>query len=419
MNIWHNWLNMITLKEPLNTTIKILLLQATLLISTFFISITHSVSAKEVEGLFEVSVVVEDQTNSKRRKAIRSALNDLVVRISGQSAAAGNPVVRQKLKQSSAYIQRYSYREEEVLDSYDRTSTQLVLDLYFDEISLRNLLSDADLPLWASNRPLVLTWVAIGNQQQHFLIGTDDEKLLPQILKGQSELSNSLQESQTSAVNEPSSEPLPINPKEIITKRAITRGLPILLPLMDLEDSLAIDVADVWGRFVMPIRRASTRYQNDAILAVQIVQVEEQWTNFGLILHRGRTHSWEQQHNSLEAALMGSIDTSTDTIANQYAVLEDSMQRNELLISVTDIEQIDEYVHLMNYLQNLTSIHSVNVARVNASTVQLRIILIGEQEAMLQAISLDNRLYQESIPIFNDGSGMGELSTLYFRWNRE
>ncbi len=364
------------------------------------------VSAKEVEGLFEVSVVVENQTNSKRRKAIRSALNDLVVRISGQSTAAGNPVVKQKLKQSSAYIQRYSYREEEVVGTDGKTSTQLVLDLFFDEISLRNLLSDADLPLWASNRPLILAWIAIGNQQLHFLIGTDDEKILPQILQSQPDASTE-------------NEQQPINPKEIITKRATIRGLPILLPLMDLEDSLAIDVADVWGRFVMPIRRASARYQNDAILAVQIVQIKEQWTIYGLLLHRGRTHSWEQQYDSLDAALMGSIDTTTDTIANQYAVLEDSMLRNELLISVTDIEQIDEYVHLMNYLQNLTSIHSVNVARVNASTVQLRINLIGEQEAMLQAISLDNRLYQESMSLFNDGSGMGELPALYFRWNQE
>jgi len=134
-----------------------------------------SISAKEVEGLFEVSVVVEDQTNLKRRKAIRLALNELVVRISGQSAAAGNPVIRQKIKQSSAYIQRYSYREEVVLDDEGKAYTQLVLDLFFDEISLRNLLSDADLPLWASNRPLILTWIAIGNQQQHFLIGTDED----------------------------------------------------------------------------------------------------------------------------------------------------------------------------------------------------------------------------------------------------
>ncbi len=397
---------MITLKVPLNKTVKTLLLQTTMLLCAFFISTTYSVKAKEVEGLFEVSVVVEDQTSSKRRKAIRLALNDLVVRISGQSAAAGNPIVRQKLKQSSAFIQRYGYREEEILDADGKVATQLVLDLFFDEISLRNLLSDADLPLWASNRPLILIWVAIGNQQQHFLMGTDDEKIFPQILQSQPDPSTE-------------NEALPINTKEIITKRAITRGLPILLPLMDLEDSLAIDVADVWGRFVMPIRRASARYQNDAILAVQIVQTQEQWTNYGLLLHRGRTHSWEQQYDSLEAAITGSIDITSDTIANQYAVLEDSMQRNELLISVTDIEQIDEYIHLMDYMQNLTSIHSVNVARVNASTVQLRINLIGEQEAMLQAISLDNRLYQESMSIFNDGAGMGELPALYFRWNRE
>ena len=93
-----------TLIKPQYKTVNTLLLHLTLfvMLCALFISSTQSVSAKEVEGLFEVSVVVEDQTNSKRRKAIRSALNELVVMISGQSAAAGNRVVRQKLKQSSA-----------------------------------------------------------------------------------------------------------------------------------------------------------------------------------------------------------------------------------------------------------------------------------------------------------------------------
>jgi len=404
------------------------LVQILLLIGVCYPLGTFSVIAKEVEGLFEVSVTIEDQTNSKRRRATSAALNDLIVRISGQSAAAANSVIKARIRNSSAYIQRYGYREEVVINPDGSNGNQLMLDLFFDKISLRKLLRDAGLPLWASNRPQVLTWVAIGNQQQRFLMGTDDAKLLEEIIKDQPAQPELMGEQPIERADGKSGEgivalaenanPL-IKPRELILDKATARGLPVLFPLMDLEDSLAIDVADVWGRFVLPIRRASARYASDAILAVQIVKIEEVWLNRCLLLHRGRTHSWEQEYGSLEEALKASIDITADEIASQYAVLEDSLQRNELLISVTDIEKIDDYAHLMAYLLDLTSIQSVNIARVSASTVELWINLIGEQQAMLQAISLDNRLRRESVPFYNEVTVDGELPSLYFRWNQE
>ncbi len=422
-------MNMIKINMiKINISNNRLLFQLMLSLGILCYSTQVIISAKEVEGLFEVSVPVADQSNAKRNKATRLALNDLVVRISGLSAAANNSIVKASLKKSSTYIQRYAYREEDIISEDNIPVKQLMLDLNFDEISLRNLLRDAELPRWASNRPQVLFWIAIGNQQQRFLMGTDDEKLLSEIIQALPERANftdnsgrSLNNRQLSNLNAEMIDNAPplINLREIITNRAASRGIPILLPLMDLEDSMSIDTADVWGRFVMPIRGASIRYHSDAVLAVQIINTGDQWKSHCLLLHGERTHSWEQEHDSLEAALIATIDSTTDEIAREYVVLEHSMQRNELLIAVTGIEQIADFALLMTYFQELTSISSVNVARVNASTVQLHINLIGELQAMLQAISLDNRLLMESTPIYNESSVTAELPSLYFRWNRE
>jgi len=293
-----------------------------------------------------------------------------------------------------------------------------MLDLFFDKMELRNLLSDAELPRWGANRPQVLLWIAIGDQKQRFLIGTEAEDMLPLLMSRQPDdeinrLSNE------DMVPELEIEQVSIDLKQILTQKAFRRGLPVILPLMDLEDSIAIDVADVWGRFVMPIRQASSRYEHDAILAAQVMKSGDLWQTRWLLLHKGQTLSWAQQSESLEAALVAGVDSTTDQLAEQYAVFEASLQRNEILISVSNIEQIEDYAHLEEYLQNLTSIHSVHVARVSGSTVQLRINLIGEQQAMLQAISLNNRLFRESMPIFSDDSVVAKLPTLFFRWNSE
>ena len=137
------------------------------------------------------------------------------------------------------------------------------------------------------------------------------------------------------------------------------------------------------------------------------------------MLHKGSTLSWEQESQSIEAALAAGVNSTADKLAEQYAVFEDSLQRNELLISVSNINQVEDYAHLMDYLQNLTSVHSLNVARVNASTLQLRLNLIGEREAMLQAISLNNQLSIENIPVIEEGGLVTQLPTLFFRWNSE
>ena len=398
--------------------VKLWAIQLTLVLAGFCILNTSPILAKEVEGLFEISVPVDDRSNSKRKRATREAITEIMIRISGQSTAASNSVLTSRLKKSSAYIQRYLYREELVIDDEGNAGEQLMLDLFFDEISLRNLLRDAGLPRWGSNRPQVLVWLAIGDQQQRFLMGTDGEALLSSMTSRQSTELTTRQSTQGQETTD-SPEDSHIDLRQILNNKAAERGLPILIPLMDLEDEISIDVADVWGRFVQPIRQASLRYNGDAILAAQLMQSGDTWQTRWLLLHKGRTLSWELESDSIEGALTAGIDATTDQLAEQYAVLEDSLQRNELLISVSNIQQVEDYAHLIDYLKNLTSISSVNVARVSGSAIQLRVSLIGEQEAMLQLISLNNKLLKESMPLFDADGVVTQLPSLFFRWNTE
>ena len=409
-------------------TVRFQIIQSLILISSCLLLNTAPVNAREVDGLFEISIAVDDQNNSTRSRATRRALVDVMVRISGQSKAASNSIIQSNLKKSTAYIQRYLYREEDTVDESGKPINQLILDLVFDEMAIRNLLRDANLPRWGSNRPQALIWLAIGDQQQRFLMGTDDESLLKAINKPTTTeieaaekiaaSSNPTEDLSTNNDAEQINEP-PLNLKEILIEKAESRGLPILLPLMDLEDSVNIDVADVWGRFITPIRQASERYSSDAIVAGQMFRDGDGWLTRWLLLHEGRTISWEIESDNIESSLNLGIDSIADQLAEKYAVYEDSLQRNEILVSVNNVQSVENFANLMNYLESITSIHSVNVAKVTASTIQLRVNLIGEQQSLMQAISLNSKLSIESTPSIDPTSVQTKLPALFFRWNPE
>ena len=55
-----------------------------------------------------------------------------------------------------------------------------------------------------------------------------------------------------------------------LKQTAKERGVPLSLPLMDLTDNVNISTYDVWGRFVEPLRKASTRYGVDNIIGARV-----------------------------------------------------------------------------------------------------------------------------------------------------
>ena len=398
-------------------TINSLILKSLVLpcvVASCLILIQSPLNAREVTGLFEISVAVDDQNNSTRRRATRQALVEVMIRISGQSIAASNSILKSNLNKSTAYIQRYLYREEDLVDEQGNPFKQLMLDLVFDEMAIRNLLRDANLPRWGANRPQTLIWLAIGDQQQRFLLGTDDESLLKAINQPFVNEDSPVQTNNESS--ETPVEQASLNLKQIISDKASARGLPILLPLMDLEDSVNIDVADVWGRFISPIRQASERYASDAVAAAQLIREDDQWLTRWLLLHKGRILSWEHQSDSIESALNVGLDAITDQLAAQYAVYEDSLQRNDILISVNNINRVEDFAALMKYLQGITSIHDVNVAKITQSVIHLKINLIGEQDALIQAISLNNQLIIEMTPSIDHSRIQTRLPALFFHW---
>ena len=105
------------------------------------------------------------------------------------------------------------------------------LDVSFAPSSLNRALNDLGLPLWGAERPETLLWLAVQESSRRYILAGGTQNAVRRSLD------------------------------QVTEKRA----LPVLLPLMDLQDQSAVDFSDVRGGFTGHVQDASERYGVDAI----------------------------------------------------------------------------------------------------------------------------------------------------------
>ena len=188
---------------------------------------TLSAHATQHVVVNEAQIPVSDQSQKTRAYAVKEALTQVMVKVSGNTAVLQNPGVRAALRTPEAYLRSYRF-------SYSGNDTFYVAE--FDNTKLIELLKREGLPLWGERRPETIVWLATETD--------DNERII-------------LDEST----------PTPVG--EMLINTAKTRGVPVSLPLMDLTDSASISIYDVWGRFVQSLT-ASQRYGVDNIIGARL-----------------------------------------------------------------------------------------------------------------------------------------------------
>ena len=189
---------------------------------------TMSAHATQHVVVNEAQIPVSDQSQKTQANAVKEALTQVMVKVSGNTAVLQNPGVRAALRKPEAYLRSYRF-------SYSGNETFYVAE--FDKTKLTELMKREGLPLWGERRPETIVWLATETD--------DNERII-------------LDESS----------PTPAG--EMLVNTAKTRGVPVSLPLMDLTDSASISIYDVWGRFVQSLTASSQRYGVDNIIGARL-----------------------------------------------------------------------------------------------------------------------------------------------------
>ncbi|AZF27906.1 DUF2066 domain-containing protein [Pseudomonas sp. R2-60-08W] len=201
----------------------------------FFVGCLSLVSlashAETLNGLYQVLEPVSSQSPQERDQATQRAVQTLVIRLTGDAKAAEGPGLAAVRKDPQQIISQYGY------DAGPPESLQVD----FDPVSTDRALRDAGLAIWGSNRPSILGWWLNDSTEGSSLVG--DGQAVAQALR----------------------------------RAAQHRGLPLRLPLGDLDEQVVATAPNLESADATPLRAASERYGADALLAVHARQEGNQW----------------------------------------------------------------------------------------------------------------------------------------------
>jgi hypothetical protein len=326
--------------------------------------------AASMEGMYEARVPVPNESAAVRQAAFRDALEVVLIRLTGERGAASLPSVRQMLNDAGKYVQQFGYNR--LTGSGDRPAG-LELWARFDGGTIERVVRDAGLPFWGAERPATLMWLAVDDGGQRYLVSS---------------------ESETDA-------------EEVVRAAARSRGVPVLFPLMDLEDQARVGFADVWGGFLEPVFRASDRYNPQAVLVGRLQRSPSGgWSGRWTLQVGGRDRTWSDAQRRFEGVLREGVETTSDILATLFAVQGSENLSNRVHLTVTDVNSLDQYARVSRYLGSLTQVRHAFVDRVEGNNVDFLLELQGSNQNLEQVIALGGIL---------EPAGTGEPGTYRIR----
>ncbi|MCO7222903.1 DUF2066 domain-containing protein [Pleionea sp. CnH1-48] len=333
--------------------------------------------AEAAQLQYQVTWPVPDQSAKARKSAEVAAFKEVLIRASGTKKVLDAFYVRESYKKTSSFVRTFQYLRE-----VDKTTreVQLFIKFQFEQEAITSLINDAGQPMWSGSLPVSLFWLAYEQEGQR------------QVLTS------------TTADDNPV--------KEMLQKQATRRGLPTILPLMDLEDSMQVGISDIWGRFPQPVIDASTRYGSEAIVAGRVIESGQLWQGRFFINLGGQSEYKDFESAEQEQLLAAMMDWVGETLCVKYCVKESAQNiRESWRLMVTDIGSFEAFRGLMDYLQALPAIRKAEVFEVNGRQVIISIDLVGEVASLVQAMEIDNKLY----PI-DDGLPQTDPNLLIYQW---
>ncbi|MBX3709793.1 MAG: DUF2066 domain-containing protein [Gammaproteobacteria bacterium] len=207
----------------------------------FFFPITPALAVKVV-NLYQASISVISQSGDIKEQAIKEGFLEVLIKVSGDPQIDKNPIIRASLKKAEYYVQEYSYS----LATPD--SSQYLLQILYERNDVDRLLRKANVAYWGENRPLVLVWLVVTNQERDADIVTHER---------------------------------PSGIYASIRQESKKFGLPLIFPMMDVDEVNQVSPNDITVLSMSTLKKAAKRYSPDALLIGEITEhdqnVQSQW----------------------------------------------------------------------------------------------------------------------------------------------
>jgi uncharacterized protein len=313
--------------------------------------------AASLPNLYQLTVPLPAAPPAERRaQAIKLAMAGLLTRVTGKRDASQDPTLQPLIDGAERYVQSYGLLQGGQAQ------------VGFIATAVTRALAELNYPVWGTERPLTLLWVAVddGQGERALLPANDADAALPPAM---TELLGDLR-TQLKAV-------------------ADERGLPIAFPLVDLEDLDKVSFTDVWGGFDDHVEQASARYRPDVIL-VGRVRPGTNGDEIDWLLLAGGT-----RRLVAGTALRDGLDAVADLYAAELGVVGGGSTTR---ITVLDVATPADYARVVSYLEGLSVLQSVDVEDLERGALSLRVTGRGDAQVLGRVLALGGVLTSSGAP---------------------
>ena len=383
-----------------------------------------TIQALTVTGLYSEQVAVANESDAERSRAFKEALQAVILRVTGEPRWLDHPMITAAVENAQSYVEAIGYFSEFIavpaeaaalaaqttgatgtIETQDAeveptaagpapddnqpevfvplsptTREQRYIDVDFSSALIDELLTSASIPIWDSNRPSVLVWMALQDEAGNRSLMTAD-------------INNDI--------------------IELIKEFADRRGLPLLFPVLDFEDRRSLNEDLVWTLNEEAIRNASNRYGADSILTGRLhFTASGELVGLWQFLFQGEAVVFDGFSTDLREYLHGPLARVTSQLASYFAIVPDSATKEMVQLRIDGVKSLQGYSSLLSYVSGLGLVESVSPAQLDGERLELRLGLVGDAQQLFELIALDRDL----LPIEGDTSDGSDV--LHYRWTR-
>ena len=323
-------------------------------------TVSGTIQARDLNGLYRAAVPVSDQSKAERNKALKISLAQVIQKVTGRSSVMNDKAIATAFSNAGSFVEQYQYKKANRIsgDQQGQLIPEYLLSVLYNKASVDAVLKRYNVPVWGRNRPVVLAWVAIETKQgARYLVGPEKAVSASQI-----------------------------------EQAGENYGLPFSLPLMDLGDQRSVTFNDVWGGFSGRITKASERYGVEHVLFARFLQQSSGvWKVRWSLLNKQGQADGETRQVAFKNALAVMAASVTKNLADIYAP-EGIRLKNKITMKVDGIDNLAGLAHVFEYLQSLDVIEKISWQHIELNQVTFELSYEGELAVLRDMIKLNNIL---------------------------
>ena len=338
---------------------------ALLLVVAGWLAVAMPAVAVEVPSLYTVEVPLDPADPDAQQNAYRTALDVVLVRITGSAAATESEELAGLFPNPARFVQQY------------RPGVDDTLVVSLDGPSIERILRESGATVWGPDRPLTIVWLAVD-------WGLGDREIV-----AAGETTGMPGDSRTIDRNQMLRERV-----EAVAER---RGLPVVFPLLDVEDMRRIGFVDIWGGFDEPLLEASARYEAQSILVGRIRPEDPQpprWTWYT----GEQRFGWPGQPEE-------AIEQLADALAARDAI-SGNQEVETIELTISGISSMTAYGEVQRYLENLRGVDALVVKSASPGQITYDVQVQGGAERLDNALSISTLLDRRDSGYSVDGGGL-------------